>query len=166
MNRGYTVERYMGLIEKLRKAAPDITLSTDIIVGFPGETEEDFEQTIAAVKEIEFDSAFMFRYSVRPGTAAAALADDVPEHVKIERLNHLIAVQQQISDRKLQYWVGKTVEVLIVGRSRRKPPMPAGIARGGQKVLIKNVSNLALGQLVEVKITESKGKTLFGELQK
>jgi len=166
MNRGYTAKHYLGLIEKLRRMAPDISLSTDLIVGFPGETEDDFQQTLDLVKEIEYDSAFMFRYSVRPGTKAAEFADDVPEEVKIERLNKLISLQQGIADKRSARWVGCSIEVLIEKKSRREPFYPQGKTRGGQSVIITNNDHLNVGELIIAKIESSRSKTLFGQAEK
>ena len=166
MNRGYTVEYYLGLIEKLRAAVPDITITTDLIVGFPGESETDFGQTLSAVEQIGFDSAFMFRYSVRPGTAAAKLPDDVPENEKIDRLNRLIALQHKISAQRNKRWLGKQVEVLIEKRSRREPYLPQGKTRGGQSVLITDASDLKPGALVLARIEKAQAKTLLGHFEK
>jgi len=166
MNRGYTAGHYLGLIEKLRKIAPDISLSTDLITGFPGETEADFQQTLDLVKEIEYDSAFMFRYSIRPGTEAAELDDDVPESTKIDRLNRLINIQQGIAVKRNTRWVGRSVEVLIEKKSRREPFWPQGKARGGQSVLITDNDQLNVGELIIAKIESARSKTLFGRFEK
>jgi tRNA-2-methylthio-N6-dimethylallyladenosine synthase len=166
MNRGYTSEHYLKLISKLRKVAPDISLTTDLIVGFPGETEDDFRRTLDLVREIEYDSAFMFRYSVRPGTKAAELDDDVPEEIKIDRLNRLIAVQQVISTKRNTRWINRSLEVLIEKKSRREPFWPQGRTRGGQSVLIIDNDQLKAGDLITVKIESSRAKTLFGRYEK
>jgi tRNA-2-methylthio-N6-dimethylallyladenosine synthase len=165
MNRGYTFEHYISIVEKLRRAMPDITLTTDLIVGFPGETADDFGRTLAAVESIQYDAAFMFRYSVRPGTAAAAIPDDVPESVKIERLNRLISIQQKITERRNTCWVGQKLEVLIDGFSRRQPLMPKGKTRGGLSVLITNKPDLKVGDLMTATIVSSRAKTLFAEFE-
>jgi tRNA-2-methylthio-N6-dimethylallyladenosine synthase len=166
MNRGYTLKHYLGLVEKLRNTAPDIALTTDLIVGFPGETHDDFQKTLKAVKDIVFDWAFMFRYSVRPKTAAARLPDDVPEDVKIDRLNNLIELQMTISGRKNTHWIGQTIEVLIEGQSRRQPFMPKGKSRGGQSVLITDNHQLKPGDLVMAKINSANAKTLLASFEK
>ncbi len=165
MNRGYTYEYYHGIVEKLRRIMPDITLTTDLIVGFPGETADDFEQTLAAVRSIEYDAAFMFRYSVRPGTAAAAIYDDVPEPEKIERLNRLIAIQQTISERRNARWVGRKLEILIDSFSRRQPMMPKGKTRGGISVLIANQPDLRIGDMITATIVSSRAKTLIADFE-
>jgi tRNA-2-methylthio-N6-dimethylallyladenosine synthase len=166
MNRGYTAEHYLSLIERLRRVAPDISLTTDLIVGFPGESEKDFQRTLDLVRGVEYDSAFMFRYSVRPGTAAAALEDDVPDEIKIERLNRLIEIQQGISAKRNTRWLGRTVEVLIEKRSRRQPYYPQGKTRGGQSVLVIDRDALKTGDLVDCSIDSSRTKTLFGKFEK
>ena len=166
MNRGYTVEHYLRIIDKLRQAVPDITLTTDLIVGFPAESEHEFRQTLSAVEEIGFDSAFMFRYSARPGTAAAGLPDDVTEDEKISRLNRLISLQQKISADRNRRWLGRQVEVLIEKRSRRHPYLPQGKARGGQSVLITDAPDLKPGQLITARIETAQAKTLLGRFEK
>jgi tRNA-2-methylthio-N6-dimethylallyladenosine synthase len=166
MNRGYTTEHYLGLIEKLRKVSPDISLSTDLIVGFPGESEKDFKRTLALVEEIAFDSAFMFRYSIRPGTKAAEMVDDVPDKIKIERLNRLIEIQQRIAAKRNARWLNRSLEVLIEKRSRREPHYPQGKARGGQSVLITDNDKLKRGDMVIAKVESTKSKSLFASFEK
>ncbi|MCD6160895.1 MAG: tRNA (N6-isopentenyl adenosine(37)-C2)-methylthiotransferase MiaB [candidate division Zixibacteria bacterium] len=166
MNRGYDTAHYLDSITKLKKAVPDITLSTDLIVGYPGETEADFQQTISIVKEIEYDSAFMFRYSVRPGTKAAELADDIPEPEKIDRLSRLIELQQKISESRNARWNNQSLEILIDSHSRRKPIMPKGKTRGGQSVLITDKPDLKTGDMIFAKVALSKAKTLFASFEK
>jgi len=165
MNRGYTFEHYNSIVERLRRAMPDITLTTDLIVGFPGETPDEFERTLAAVESIQYDAAFMFRYSVRPGTAAADITDDVPEPVKIERLTRLITVQQQITERRNARWIGRRMEILIDGFSRRQPIVPKGKTRGGLSVLINNRPDLKVGDLITATIVSSRAKTLLAEFE-
>jgi tRNA-2-methylthio-N6-dimethylallyladenosine synthase len=165
MNRGYTFGHYLSIVEKLRRAIPDITLTTDLIVGFPGETDADFEQTLAAVKAIEYDAAFMFRYSVRPGTAAADIADDIPEPSKIERLNQLISIQQKITELRNTRWVGKRLEILIDGYSRRQPVIPKGKTRGGISVLIGNRPDLQIGDMITATVMSARAKTLFADFE-
>jgi tRNA-2-methylthio-N6-dimethylallyladenosine synthase len=166
MNRGYNSGHYLNLIDKLRGVAPDISLTTDMIVGFPGETEADFQRTLDLVEQIEYDSAFMFRYSVRPGTKAAGFEDDVPEAVKIERLNRLIELQQSISAKRNSRFEGRVVEALIEKTSRREPHYPHGKTRGGQTVLITDNDKLKPGDLVLAKIISAKAKTLLGKFEK
>ena len=166
MNRGYDITHYLKLIEKLRNTVPDISLTTDLIVGFPGESEADFQQTLTVIEEIKYDSAFMFRYSVRPGTKAALLPDDVPEADKIDRLNRLISIQQEIALQQNNRWQGCPLEVLIDGQSRREPIMPKGKTRGGQAVLITNNSDLKPGDMILTSIESTGTRTLLGRFEK
>ncbi|NLM97249.1 MAG: tRNA (N6-isopentenyl adenosine(37)-C2)-methylthiotransferase MiaB, partial [Halanaerobiaceae bacterium] len=121
MNRGYTREKYLELISAIRKEVPDSSITTDIIVGFPGETEKEFEETLGLIKEIRFDSAFTFIYSKRTGTPASTMEEQVPEDIKSRRLKELMDIQNQISLEKNQEELGKTLEVLIEGESKNNP---------------------------------------------
>ena len=163
MARKYTREHYMELVRKIKAAIPDVSLSTDIIVGFPGETEEQFQETLSLMKEVEYDSAYTFIYSPREGTPAASMVDNVPEEVKKDRLQRLMAVQNEISLRKNQEMVGKTYELLIEGESRKNPEVLAGRTRTGKLVHVKADKSL-IGTLVHVTITEAKTFTTYGEL--
>ncbi|MCK9554339.1 tRNA (N6-isopentenyl adenosine(37)-C2)-methylthiotransferase MiaB [bacterium] len=129
MNRGYTYADYLKIVDKLRKNVKDIAVSTDIIVGFPGETEQDFRQTVKAFKEIEFNSSFIFKYSPRSGTKAAELDDDVPSKVKLERNRELLDLQDEISVRKNKKLIEKKLEVLIEGPSRKDKNISTGRTR-------------------------------------
>ena len=121
MQRGYSISQYRDLVTRLRAAVPDLSLSTDIIVGFCGESEEDFRRTVGLMEEMRFDSAYMFKYSERSGTAAhRKLADDVPQELKRERLQEIIELQEQISLEVNQQWLEKSVQVLVEGNSKRK----------------------------------------------
>ncbi|MHB9146209.1 MAG: tRNA (N6-isopentenyl adenosine(37)-C2)-methylthiotransferase MiaB [Symbiobacteriia bacterium] len=162
MKRGYTREQYLDLVQRIREAVPDAVITTDIIVGFAGETEADFLETLSLVCQVEFDSAYTFSYSVREGTPAARLKDQVPEEVKRSRLNRLMAVQNEISERKMQAKVGKRVEVLVEGPSDKNPAVLAGRDRGGRLVLFEGPPEL-VGQLVPVQVTEAHTWTLHGE---
>lgn len=129
MNRKYTKEEYLELVEKLRRKTPDIAITTDIIVGFPGETEEDFEETLDIVRKVGFDSAFTFLYSIRKGTPAENFPDQVAEEVKHERFNRLVEEVNRISAEKNRALVGQVVEVLSEGKARpTRPFIPAGPA--------------------------------------
>jgi tRNA-2-methylthio-N6-dimethylallyladenosine synthase len=119
MQRSYRRERYLGWLERIREAIPGIGVSTDIIVGFPGETEEDFADTLDVVERARFDSAYTFQYSPRPGTRAAAMPDQVPKEVVQERFDRLVALQERIAFEKAEAEVGREVEVLVEGASRR-----------------------------------------------
>jgi tRNA-2-methylthio-N6-dimethylallyladenosine synthase len=121
MNRTYTWAEYRGLVDRLRAAIPDLALSTDIIAGFTGETEDDFAQTVQALEEVRYDSAFLFKYSMRPDTKAFRWRETVSEQEKGRRLTRLIDLQQSISAQKNDAWIGREVEVLVEGRARRNP---------------------------------------------
>ena len=164
MNRRYTREQYLQLVKRLRQAAPDITISTDIIVGFPGETEEDFEDTLELVKEVEYDSAFTFLYSKRRGTPAADYEDQVPEEVKHERFNRLVDTLNEISLRKNAAYIGKTVQVLVDGASKKDPGTLSGRTDGFKLVDFRGDESL-VGKTVSVEITEGKTFSLKGRLK-
>lgn len=163
MNRGYTSEEYLTLVEKAKKKIDNLSITTDLIVGFPGETGKDFEETLNLVKMVEFDSSFMFRYSVREGTQAAKFEDDVPEEEKLKRLNILIQLQKEVSSRKNKKLIGKIEEVLVDGKSRRDAKLWKGKSRRNKTVIVKDEKNL-LGSIIQVKIVDSDSFTLFGEL--
>lgn len=164
MGRRYNRAQYLQLVEKLRKHIPDLTLTTDVIVGFPGETEEEFQDTISLVKEVEYDSAFMFIYSPRPGTGAPNLPDHVPEEVKHERLQRLIEVQNEISARKNAALVGTVQEVLVEGQNEKEPGMLNGRTRGNKIVTFPGSPDL-MGRVIPVRITRSRTWTLVGEAE-
>lgn len=165
MNRRYTREHYMKLVEKLRNAIPGIAISTDIIVGFPGETEEDFQDTLDLVKRIEFDQAFMFAYSKRKGTPAAEMENQVDEEVKKDRLNRLMKLQDSISAKKNKSLKDQTVEVLVEGISRNNPNRLTGRTRTNKVVNFEGPEEY-IGKIVKVKITEPHTWSLIGELLK
>ena len=164
MFRRYTAGHFEKLVQKLRKARPDIALTTDLIVGFPGESDEDYRMTLDAVRRIRFDAAFMFRYSVRSGTwAAKNLVDDIPEEEKLERLQKLIDLQKDISFEVNQGEVGRIRQVLVDGTSRRDSRVWKGKTGGNKTVLIKSDEDL-LGRIVSVKIARADSWTLHGEV--
>ena len=163
MNRGYTSEEYLTLVEKAKKKIDNLSITTDLIVGFSGETEKDFEGTLNLVKMVEFDSSFMFRYSSREGTRAAKFEDDVPEVEKLKRLNILIQLQKEISFRKNKKLIGKVEEVLIDAINKRDEKSWKGKSRGNRTVIVKDEKDL-LGSIIPVKIVDSDNFTLFGEL--
>ncbi|RME27055.1 MAG: tRNA (N6-isopentenyl adenosine(37)-C2)-methylthiotransferase MiaB [Candidatus Zixiibacteriota bacterium] len=163
MGRIYTLEHYMKIVRYIRRTLPYVSLTTDLIVGFPSETEAEFEETLAAVREIQYDSAFMFRYSVRPGTTAARYDDDVPEEVKIRRLNTLIALQQQIAYERNQREVGMVHDSLVEGYSRRSRDMLRA-RTGGNKTVIFPAADIPAGTVVPVRITAADAFTLHGEV--
>jgi tRNA-2-methylthio-N6-dimethylallyladenosine synthase len=163
MNRSHTREFYLKLVEKIRTAIPDVVLTTDIIVGFPGETEEQFQDTLRLIEEVQFDNAFTFIYSPRENTPAANFPDDVTLDEKKARLQRLNDLQYAISLRKNQAYQGKVVEVLVEGRSKTNPDVLAGRTRGNKLVLFSGDPALT-GQLVHVKIEQPKTWTLMGAL--
>jgi tRNA-2-methylthio-N6-dimethylallyladenosine synthase len=163
MGRQYTYEHYFSLTEKLRTAVPDIALTTDLIVGFPTETEAEFEQTLEAVRSIKYDSAFMFRYSPREGTAAAQFLDDVPEAEKIDRLTKLIALQKKVAFEKNQTEVGKIRSVLIDGFSRRSDKMLKGKTEGNKTILFKAPPEY-IGSIRNIQVESADSWTLHGRL--
>lgn len=162
MNRKYTREWYIERVEAIRRIIPDCGLSTDIFSGFHSETEEDHRMSLSLMRECAYDSAFMFKYSERPGTYASKhLPDDVPEDVKIRRLNELIGLQNRLSAESNARDVGKTVEVLVEGVSKRSKEQLFG--RSGQnKVVVFNRGTHRPGDFVKVRITESSSATLKG----
>ncbi|NPV52030.1 MAG: tRNA (N6-isopentenyl adenosine(37)-C2)-methylthiotransferase MiaB [Firmicutes bacterium] len=164
MNRGYTAQRYLDLVAEIRKHVPDSSITTDLIVGFPGEAEEDFQDTLDMVRKVEFDSAFTFIYSPRRGTAAANMPDQVSEDEKRDRIYRLIAVQNEISLRKNEALRGKTVEVLVEGESETSSALLQGRTRTNKLVLFPGDKDVLYGRLVSVKITEPQTWLLRGEL--
>ena len=163
MNRKYTREDYLRKVEAIRRIIPDCGLSTDIFVGYHNESEDDFQQTLSLVREVQFDSAFMFKYSERPGTYAAKhLPDNVPEAEKIRRLNELIALQTEISAQRNAAEVGKVFDVLVEGFSKRSRQQLCGRTEQN-KMVVFDKGNHHIGQTVRVKITDSTSATLMGE---
>ncbi|HJA68574.1 MAG TPA: tRNA (N6-isopentenyl adenosine(37)-C2)-methylthiotransferase MiaB [Firmicutes bacterium] len=163
MNRKYTRAHYMDLVRSIRKSIPDIGLSTDLIVGFPGETDEDFEDTLSLCREIGFASAFTFIYSKRSGTPAASMPEQVPLKIKRERIMKLIEVVEEEALRVSQNYLGKEYEVLVESLSRRSGSMLSGRTSCGRTVTFKGEPSL-IGSFANVKITQIKKNTLAGEL--
>jgi tRNA-2-methylthio-N6-dimethylallyladenosine synthase len=163
MNRKYTREQYLAKVDAIRRIIPDCGLTTDIFVGYHDETEEDFQQTLSLMKEVRYDSAFMFKYSERPGTYAAKhLPDNVPEEEKIRRLNELIHLQTQISAERNKEDEGKEFDILIERFSKRSRNQLMGRTQQNKAVIIPK-SNHHIGDTVRVKITGSTSATLMGE---
>lgn len=163
MNRKYTREDYLKLIEKLRKTVPDITLSTDIIVGFPGETNEDFEETLSIVKEVEYDSAFTFIYSIRKGTPAEKFEDQIEESEKHRRFDLLVSAVNEISEKKNKAYQDRVEKVLVDGVSKNDKSTLTGRTDGFKLVNFAGKKEL-IGSIVDVKITDAKTFSLFGEV--
>ncbi len=164
MNRKYTREWYLDRVAVIRRVMPDAGISTDLFTGFHNETEEDFQQTLSLMREVGFDSAFMFKYSERPGTFASKhLPDNVPEDVKIERLNRMIALQNELSEESNRRDVGKEMEVLVEGRSKRSADEHFG-RTSQNKVVVFPKGDTYPGQFVKVRILDASSATLRGEL--
>jgi len=164
MGRSYTVERYLKIIEYIRKKLDYVSITTDMIVGFPTETEEEYEQTLQVMKEVRYDAAFMFRYSVRPGTIAAGYKDDVPEDKKIRRLNKLIQLQQQVGYERNQRELNQVRYGLVEGTSRRSKEYLRARTESNKTVLFK-ADGVTTGMIVPVRITSADAFTLHGQLE-
>ena len=163
MNRHYTRESYLEIVRKLREAVPEITISTDIIVGFPGETEEQFQDTLRMVEEVRYDSAFTFLYSIRKGTPAASYEEQIPEDVKHERFNRLVSMVDRISAEKNAKYEGRIERVLVEGPSKRDSNTLAGRTDGFKLVNFAGDPSLT-GKFVDVEITRGKTFSLEGKL--
>lgn len=164
MNRKYTREWYLDRIAAIRKAMPDCGISTDMFTGFHDESEEDFQETLSLMREVGFDSAFMFKYSERPGTFASKnLPDNVSEEIKIDRLNRMIALQNELSHESNLRDVGKTFEVLVEGYSKRSRDDMFGRTQQN-KVIVFPACNTQIGERVNVKVNRATSATLIGEL--
>ena len=162
MHRGYTRERYLGIIEKLRRAKPDIGITTDLIVGFPGETEEDFEQTLSLVPEAGFDNAFIFKYSPRKDTPAATMPDQLPDAVKEERNQRLLELMNEQGGRHYHKLVGQRRQILVEGPSRNNPARMMGRTRCN-RIVVFDGSERHRGQLLDVNIARAGSFTLYGD---
>src|SRR5438128_8698643 len=160
MRRTYTRERYLRLVDEMRAAIPDLALTTDLIVGFPGETEDDFHETLEAVEEVRYDSAFTFVYSPRAGTEAAAMTDQIPDELKRERIEWLIDVVQRVAHERNTERVGRVEEVLVEGPSRTDPSLLRGRTRRNTTVNFSGVAQP--GELVDVRIDAATSTTLRG----
>src|SRR5438105_13883086 len=161
MARGYQVRHYRAIIERARRLMPDLGLATDVIVGFPGETEAAFLNTRALLEEIEFDVVHLAMYSPRPGTfAATKMDDDVPAAEKLRRLNDLLAMQRQIATRKTAQWVGRDVEVLIEGSDELGRPY--GRIRQGKRAIVLRGSGVPPGDLVNLRVVQATAGQLLG----
>lgn len=163
MNRKYSRQEYLDKIHLLRSIVPGIALSSDFIVGFPNESEEDFQQTVSAYREVEYDSSFIFKYSVRSGTKAAEYDDTVPQHVKEERNRILLDLQAEISLKRNKNFVGKTLEILVEGNSRRNPHRLTGRSPEFKQVVFDGDASL-IGSFVPVTIDRVSSLTLFGNI--
>jgi tRNA-2-methylthio-N6-dimethylallyladenosine synthase len=162
MHRGYTRVRYLGIIEKLRRVNPRMGITTDIIVGFPGETEGDFEETLSLAREVEFDNAFVFKYSPRRDTPAAEMPGQLPQSVKEERNARLLEVINGIGSQRYASHVGRTEEILVEGPSKRNPARMMGRTRSN-KIVVFDGSERHRGQVMDVRITRAGAFTLYGD---
>jgi len=163
MHRGYTRTRCLGIIEKLRRAKSEIGISTDIIVGFPGETENDFADTVSLVREVEFDQAFIFKYSPRRDTPAAEMPGQVPQKTREERNQHLLQVINEVGKRKYGAFVGRRTQILVEGPSKKNPARMTGRTRCN-KIVVFDGSERYRGQIMDVKIIRAGSFTLYGDL--
>jgi tRNA-2-methylthio-N6-dimethylallyladenosine synthase len=154
MNRGYTTATYLGLIDALRDTVPDISLSTDIIVGFPGETDADFAATLDILERVGYDNAFVFRYSPRPGTPAAAMGDQIPAAVKAERNAQVLEVTTRTAQARSRRRLDETVEVLVDGIAKKNPGELSGRTRCNRIVNFDGRGHVAIGDLAQVRVTE------------
>ena len=162
MRRGYTRGRFLDLIGKLRKVQPLMGITTDFIVGFPGETEEDFEQTLSLVREADFDNAYIFKYSPRKETPAAAMPDQVPQAVREERNQCLLALMNEVGKGKYAALVGRPAQILVEGPSKKNPARLMGRTRCN-KIVVFDGADRQRGRLLDVLITRAGSFTLYGE---
>ena len=162
MNRTYTKVEFLNLVDKIRKYMPDCSLSTDVIVGFPGERDDEFLETLEVMEKVEFNSAFMFKYSSRPGTKASEYTDQINEDVKQKRLEALILLQKEktlIANKKL---IGTVQEVVVEKESKKSKHQWAGRTNGNTWVVFDK-SNESIKDIIKVLITDARGITLFGQ---
>lgn len=164
MNRKYTRAQYLSLVKKIREKMPEIVLTTDIIVGFPGETNEDFSDTVSVLKEVEYDTIFSFIYSRRTGTPAAKMEDCLTDEEKHRNFDEMLKVQNEISKRKNDAYSGRIEKVLVEGESKTNPEYLSGRTDGGKIVNFKGDKGL-VGKIVDVKITRAQTWSLSGELE-
>ncbi|MBN2830338.1 MAG: tRNA (N6-isopentenyl adenosine(37)-C2)-methylthiotransferase MiaB [Candidatus Cloacimonetes bacterium] len=161
MNRGYTASHYRGIIDKLRRAMPNIGLTTDVIVGFPGETEEQYRKTYDLMKEVEYDYAFMYKYSPRTGTKAADFAEQVPEEVRLSRLKEIIELQREITLQKFRSQIGSIKEVYVENVSKKSAEELSGKTEDFKIAVFKGDKSL-IGSFVNIEITDATSGTLIG----
>jgi tRNA-2-methylthio-N6-dimethylallyladenosine synthase len=161
MHRGYTAEKYVDLVRRIRNARDGIAITTDIIVGFPGETEEDYELTRDLVEEIQFDNAFIFRYSPRRDTPAAEMPDQIDECIKEERNQDLLCVVNESTRRAGERLVGRTVEVLCEGPSKTNPARLMGRTRTNKIVVFEGDEKL-IAEIVDIQVQRANGFSLYG----
>jgi len=162
MHRGYTRERFLRIIEKLRRVQPAIGICTDFIAGFPGEAEADFEETLSLVREAEFDQAYIFKYSPRKDTPAASMPGQLPQVVKEERNQRLLELVNEVAGRKYRACVGRREQILVEGPSKKNPARMTGRTRSN-KIVVFDGSERHRGQVMDVRITRAGSFTLYGD---
>ena len=162
MHRGYSRQRYLEIIDKLRRVRPEIGLSTDFIVGFPGESEADFEETCSLVREAQFDQAYIFRYSQRRDTPAASIPDQIPQSLREERHQRLLALVNEIVARRYERLLGAQMEILVEGPSKRNPERLTGRTRCN-KIVVFEGSKRHVGQIMRVHVVRAGSFTLYGD---
>jgi tRNA-2-methylthio-N6-dimethylallyladenosine synthase len=165
MNRTYTKEEFLNLVDLIRNYMPDCGISTDIIVGFPGETDEDFAETMEVASKVEFDSAYMFKFSLRPGTKAAEYTDQISEEIKQQRLETLIDFQHKVTLIKNRKKIGTELEVLIEKVSKKSSDQWSGRTEGNAPVVFNKINKYKIGDLVKIEILDVKGMTLLGSIK-
>jgi tRNA-2-methylthio-N6-dimethylallyladenosine synthase len=164
MNRGYSREQYLQLVAKIRNAIPAASITTDLILGFPGETEQEFQETLDLVERVRFDAIYVFLYSPRPGTAAATMPDQISGEVKKQRFTRLTEAQNEISLEINKVLVGQDLEVLVEGKSKTNPERWSGRTRTGKIVVFKGEGDLT-GKIAEVAIDCAQTWNLIGTLK-
>jgi len=162
MHRGYTREKFLGIIHKLRTAKSEIGITTDIIVGFPGEKEKDFEETLSLAREVQFDNAFIFKYSQRRDTPAAEMPDQVPQKIREERNQRLLETVNEIGARKYENFIGRQTQILVEGPSKKNAARMSGRTRCNKIVLFEG-SERHRGQIMDLKIARAGSFTLYGD---
>jgi tRNA-2-methylthio-N6-dimethylallyladenosine synthase len=162
MHRGYTREKFLGIIKKLRAARPQIGIGTDIIVGFPGETEQDFEETLSLAREAEFDQAYIFKYSPRRDTPAAEMPDQIPQRIREERNHVLLQTVNEIAARKYESFVGQQTQILVEGPSRTNSERMTGRTRCN-KIVVFDGDERHRGEIMDIKIIRAGSFTLYGD---
>jgi len=162
MHRGYTRERFLDIVGKLRTVDPGMGLTTDIIVGFPGETEEDFQETLSLCREVEFDNAFLFKYSPRRDTPAAEMSDQVPQEVIEERHARVLAVVNEIGARRYATLIGHRMQILVEGPSKKNTARMTGRTRCN-KIVVFDGSERHRGHLMELRVERVGSFTLYGD---
>jgi len=160
MNRSYTIEQYLTIVEKLRKRMPAIVLTTDILIGFPGETQKDFEKTLDLMQTVQFDSAFMYHYNPREGTKAFDFPDRIPDGIRLDRLQQVINLQQRITERKMHSRIGTSATMLIESHSRNNTDELFGHTEQGEMVVLtEKCDQKYIGHFMQVQLQSVKGKT-------